>query len=74
MPKSLTIAEMLESRELTSQEMKKRGCRWCLDYRRGKRCKYFECPYHELDGYSTYEQYLKEHKPDRKLLMEILLP
>lgn len=46
-------------------DAKKRGCRWCADSikpegRHIRKCPYDECPYHELDGYKTYHDYLKE--------------
>lgn len=65
-------------RELTSREMNKRGCVWCTDRRKHKpeieaKC-YIKninvcihadgCPYHELDPFETYDDYLKNSKSD----------
>lgn len=54
-------------RELEREEVKKRGCMYCADqvsptreYRR--RCPHDECPYRELDGFETYDEYLKKSK------------
>lgn len=61
-------------RPLTSSEMRKRGCEYCMDhawiqvetsYKHFKRCHactHDICPYRELDKYDTYEQYLKHSK------------
>lgn len=60
-------------RELTRDETVKRGCKYCIDMRRGKGskddgskylvriylCPHNRCPYHELDKYDTYDEYLK---------------
>ena len=55
-------------RLLTSKENRKRGCEWCLDHRwfksgyvkRNHACLHETgCPYHELDKYETYDDYLK---------------
>ena len=56
-------------RPLQPREMNKRGCIYCLDYRnqkkkpedtqRTKMCIHPSCPYHELDPYNTYLDYLK---------------
>lgn len=47
-------------------EKKKRGCIYCLDYKtvKGqKKCKHDECPYHELDGFECYTDYMKSKQP-----------
>lgn len=54
---------------LTKQEMRKRGCEYCMDHTKRKAdadskkrshvCIHDECPYHELDAYDSYHQYLK---------------
>ena len=59
-------------RPLTSREMTKRGCVWCLDYKkvkilpgdekRNNACVHNICPYRELDKYDTYDDYLKHAK------------
>jgi hypothetical protein len=41
---------------------KKRGCRYCLDYKKKSGCKHAECPYHELDGINTYEEYYQSRR------------
>ena len=53
-------------REIGFKDMRKRGCQYCLDYQkkqyRGikkKVCIHDECPYHELDGFRSYNAYLK---------------
>lgn len=51
-------------RRLTQNDMVKRGCRYCLDYRKSgnnsfKGCIHDECPYHELDDVKDYKQYEK---------------
>lgn len=56
-------------RALTPKAMTKRGCMYCLDHtkkrlepdstKRSHVCIHDECPYHELDPYDTYAQYLK---------------
>lgn len=61
-------------------EMHKRGCVYCPYYTdgRGKNhihvhwCSFGECPYHELDEYKNYSDYLKvvakegEHNADSR--------
>ena len=62
-------------RPLTSKEMRKRGCEWCLDHKRHSLrkdsrgynvlvhvCCHKICPYRELDKYETYDEYLKHSK------------
>ena len=48
-------------RLLTLEEKEKRGCTYCLDIN-GKtyatRCPHDVCPYHELDKYEYYEDFL----------------
>ena len=61
-------------RPLTSREMAKRGCIYCLEHKRVKlypgdvkknhACVYNVCPYRELDKYNTYEEYLKHSGKD----------
>ena len=53
-------------RNVERQEIVQRGCHYCLFYQLKKYkgikrlvCIYDECPYHELDGFSTYRKYLK---------------
>lgn len=54
-------------RRVSSTEKNKRGCPYCLDYQKkrfeGVRrfvCIHDKCPYHELDKYKTYREYLKK--------------
>lgn len=50
-------------RKIHNGEALKRGCRYCADSvkKDGKirRCIHEECPYHELDEFKTYHDYLK---------------
>lgn len=52
-------------RMLSKAEKKKRGCVSCCDLVPyiGRNCRvacpYDECPYHELDKYDTYGEYMK---------------
>lgn len=48
-------------RKIIKKERKKRGCKYCLDYKKDK-CKHAECPYHELDNYATYEKFFKDQE------------
>lgn len=45
-------------RTIRQKEKNKRGCIYCADMKKGK-CKHDKCPYHELDGFKTYEEYFK---------------
>lgn len=59
-------------RILTQREKNKRGCMECADRiitisredgrKRCMACIHNQCPYHELDPYDTYSQYLKATK------------
>lgn len=44
-----------------TKQMKKRGCAYCTDFV-NMACPHEECPYHELDGFKTYDEYLKKGK------------
>lgn len=46
-------------RVVSIEEKKKRGCIYCRDRKRGGMCKHDKCPYRELDGYETYEDYFQ---------------
>ena len=48
-------------RKITNEEIKKRGCKWCTEHKGGK-CKHKKCPYHELDNYDTYDEYLNSQE------------
>lgn len=50
----------MEKRALTYKEKEQRGCAYCTD-RVGLSCKHPECPYHELDNFRRYDDYLKEY-------------
>ena len=66
-------------RRLSGKEIKKRGCNYCNNSIRvkgcyepvrgyqhgGLDCPYSECPYHELDKYDSYKDYL--NSDDSKL-------
>lgn len=54
-------------RKVNYEEMSKRGCCECVDMvkqreEEGWFCPHPECPYHELDEYDSYGEYLKAHK------------
>lgn len=56
-------------RHVTDKEKKKRGCIYCMDtlttgskqstYYVGRFCPHLRCPYHELDKYDDYGDYMK---------------
>lgn len=53
--------------KLTLAMQKKRGCCYCTHMiwgskkpYRPRQCPFDECPYHQLDGYKSYTQYLKD--------------
>jgi len=65
-------------RDLSSKEMRKRGCAFCADskvtrklknhknskyYAKVRMCVHDECPYHELDKHETYAEYMDSVKP-----------
>jgi hypothetical protein len=49
-----------KGRHKATSEMKKRGCWYCADFNRV--CPHKGCPYNELDGFKTYDEYLKKGK------------
>lgn len=49
----------LYMKKIKAAEKRKRGCDYCADVIGRWKCPYEECPYKELDKYSTYGQYLK---------------
>ena len=55
-----------------TKEQRQRGCFYCLDFV-DMACKHKECPYHELDGFKTYEEYLKKSQKNGlvKMLEEL---
>ena len=44
-------------RFLTNDEVAKRGCLDCQDLRGYRRCPHRECPYTDLDGYESFEEF-----------------
>ena len=55
-------------RKIHNADAAKRGCRWCADSIKPtgnsvRRCPYDECPYHEMDKYETYQEYLEKEAP-----------
>ena len=62
-------------RVVAQKEKTKRGCVYCMDYakkrlepdstQRSWVCIHDECPYHELDPYDNYVQYLKSPRQSR---------
>ena len=53
-------------KKLNNSMKKKRGCMYCADVvnvEQRNHCPYDECPYHELDGFDSYGQYLKKTNP-----------
>ncbi len=73
-------------RNLKEAELKKRGCIYCIDCKKGKGsrgrekirtglthhvCIYDSCPYHELDKYKRYSDYLKSND---SIPVNILIP
>lgn len=67
-------------RLLTKKEIKQRGCSYCTKAvmkkivydKLRKHCPYSECPFHELDKYETYREYLKHEGLNIRLTMEFL--
>ena len=56
-------------RILSTQEKIQRGCAYCAYIQMEevnevvkKVCPYDECPYHELDEFDTYSEYLKKRR------------
>lgn len=62
---------------LSKNEIAKRGCLYCLDHtkkrlepdstKKSHVCIHDGCPYHELDKYDTYGQYLKAEATTKSL-------
>ena len=66
-------------RNLTYEEMRKRGCSYCTDMTKCEKgssgsykyiCSYDECPYHELDKFDTYEDYLKSKESNLDFVLQ----
>lgn len=56
-------------RILTPQDKLKRGCLYCLHVYKEEKdgvvktiCPHDECPYHELDEFDTYSEYLRKRR------------
>lgn len=70
-------------RALDKKEMAKRGCEYCKDISKELfpemhnpeckkwACPYKECPYHGLNAFDSYSQYLKSFGPNT--LKQVLL-
>lgn len=67
--------EPVMGRVISKGVMSKRGCVYCTDFNYGREepqgalyrkkigiCPHDECPYHELDGYASYADYLKANE------------
>ena len=50
---------MIRWRLIRQDEQKARGCHYCAHTRGGWWCPYEFCPYHELDNYVKYQDYMK---------------
>ena len=51
-------------RVVDKNEKEKRGCLYCLDYKKvrgtkNRMCKHDECPFRELDEFESYEDFFK---------------
>lgn len=60
-------------RMLTGEEVAKRGCLNCQDVRGYRHCPHLACPYTDLDGYESFEDYCASlPEPDlRELFRDI---
>ena len=68
--KSLKTESKAELYQIPYRQVMKRGCDCCMDMvvihklRGGtvvRGCPHLQCPYHELDQYKTYTEYLKKN-------------
>lgn len=66
---------MKQMRVVPGYEKKKRGCDYCQDKQRVREgkcfrtaCPHDECPYHVLDKYKTYEDFMESE--DSKILVD----
>lgn len=67
-------------RLLHKKEIVQRGCVFCTKVvmkvspygYKARHCPYGECPYHEMDKYETYRDYLKHEGLNIKLTMELM--
>lgn len=46
-------------RLVKQDEQKARGCRYCGHTRNGWWCPFDECPYHELDNFVKYQDFMR---------------
>ena len=44
-------------RMLENEEVKQRGCLFCQDLRGYRHCPHRVCPYHDLDEFTTFEEF-----------------
>lgn len=63
-----------KQRKVLGSEKKQRGCQYCADMKLGKFdgesrtcCPFAVCPYHVLDKYKTYEEFMDSE--DSKILV-----
>ena len=56
-----------------NKEMKQRGCILCQYFKGPRNCPYKECPYHDLDEFTTFEEFYDTLPPVdlRKLFKDI---
>ena len=70
-------------RKLYMQEVRRRGCHYCLDSRRSRsirdlpgtsnlNCIHDKCPYYELNKFKNYSEYLKSE--ESKSPIEVIIP
>ena len=49
-------------RVIRKDEQMARGCRFCADSRNGWWCPFEICPYHTLDGFVKFQDWLKANE------------
>ena len=66
-------------RLITEEERAKRGCSYCADAqvkmknrKRRRVCPYWECPYHELDAFKSYGEFMKTKTTSMTILLRNL--
>lgn len=73
-------------RFITKKEHQQRGCAFCTDvqstrgmqydgnnkglYAKGRACPYNECPYHEMDEYTSYKEFCAALEEECSKLLE----
>ena len=60
---------MKGKRRLSDTVIRKRGCTDCLHIIGEIHCEFSKCPYHELDKYRSYDEYLEETKSRTIILL-----